>query len=141
VQKKSEPALGILKEVDGNLPLRWGGFMRLLILGNYGAYPNTFAETSCISVMEALASGCFVVTSNWGYLPETTAGFARLISLSQCNTSKSIAFFSSISERESYHQAFLAAILEMLEVLTGANPQETEQILRKQVDYFNKYCT
>jgi glycosyltransferase involved in cell wall biosynthesis len=86
-------------------------------------YPNTFAETSCISVMEALASGCFVVTSNWGYLPETTAGFARLISLSQCNTSKSIAFFSSISERESYHQAFLAAILEMLEVLTGANPQ------------------
>jgi hypothetical protein len=35
VQKKSEPALCILKEVDGNLPLRWGGFMRLLILGNY----------------------------------------------------------------------------------------------------------
>jgi hypothetical protein len=35
VQKKSEPALCILKEVDGDLPLRWGGFMRLLILGNY----------------------------------------------------------------------------------------------------------
>ncbi len=26
-------------------------------------------------------------------------------------------------------------------MLTGANPQETEQFLRKQVDYFNKYCT
>jgi hypothetical protein len=63
------------------------------------------------------------VTSNWAALPETTAGFARLISLSQSNTSKSIAPFSSISERESYAQEFLTAILEVLEVLTGANPQ------------------
>jgi glycosyltransferase involved in cell wall biosynthesis len=98
---------------------------------NILAYPNTFAETSCISVMEALASACFVVTSNWGYLPETTAGFAPLIPLSQSNNSNSIAPFSSISERESYAQEFLVAILEVLEVLTGANPQETEQFLRK----------
>ena len=73
-------------------------------------------------------------------MPETTAGFARLISLSQSHTSNSIAPFSSISERESYAQEFLVAILEVLEVLTGANPQQTEQFLRKQVDYFNKYC-
>ncbi|MEG3960340.1 hypothetical protein [Microcoleus sp. herbarium2] len=72
-------------------------------------------------------------------MPKKTAGFARLISLSQSNTSNYIAPFSSISERESYAQEFLAAILEVLEVLTGSNPQETEQILRKQVDYFNKY--
>jgi hypothetical protein len=26
-------------------------------------------------------------------------------------------------------------------MITGANPQETEQYLRKQVDYFKKYCT
>ena len=74
-------------------------------------------------------------------MPETTATFARLISLSQSNISNSIAPFSSISERESYPLEFLLAILEVLEVLTAANPQETEQFLRKQVDYFNKYCT
>lgn len=49
-------------------------------------YPSVFPETSCIGVMEALATGAEVVSTAFAAIPETSAGFARLMNLPRENS-------------------------------------------------------
>ena len=63
------------------------------------AYPNTFEETSCIAVIEALSAGLRVVTSNLGALPETTEGWARMYPYLM-NKDKHAEVFSKILAEE-----------------------------------------
>lgn len=44
-------------------------------------YPCIFEETSCLSMIEAAAAGCNLVTTNIGGLPETGSVFAELVSI------------------------------------------------------------
>ena len=87
------------------------------------AYPNTFAETSCIAVMEAMASGCWIVTSDLGALPETTAGFARLV--------------PTYGSQTEYQQLFTDAVIEVVQRRL-AQPEEVEERLQQQVSYVNR---
>jgi glycosyltransferase involved in cell wall biosynthesis len=42
------------------------------------AYPSVFLETSCIAIIEAMASGLRVVAPSLAVIPETSAGFGRI---------------------------------------------------------------
>ena len=80
-------------------------------------YPNHFAETSCIAVMEALAAGLRVVTSDLGALPETAAGCATLVSVD--------------GDWQAYRERFTAAAIRLLESI-NADPSAAEEHLQRQ---------
>ena len=90
------------------------------------AYPNTFAETSCIGVMEAMAAGCNVVTSELGALPETGAGFATFIPVNQIRATYVIQFAENV-----------------LTILRECEARESamESKLRAQVDHMQTSAT
>jgi glycosyltransferase involved in cell wall biosynthesis len=45
------------------------------------AYPNIWEETSCVTLIEAMASGCYPVITDIGALSETSMGFGSVVPL------------------------------------------------------------
>lgn len=84
------------------------------------AYPNRFAETSCIALMEAMAAGCEVLSSRLGALPETLAGFGRLVPVPV--------------DPAAHADAFADAMITMLR-RQQQQPDRLRQILRTQVEH------
>ena len=64
-------------EVHGNV--RQADLAKEFLRSSLLVYPNTFAETSCITAMEAQAAGCPIVTSRLAGLPETVGEAGILI--------------------------------------------------------------
>jgi glycosyltransferase involved in cell wall biosynthesis len=90
------------------------------------AYPNTFPETSCIAVMEAMASGCGIITSHLGALPETTAGYGYLVPYG--------------SDRHTYHKQFIQTVVDFL-VFCHESPEEFYQKMQHQIAFVNESYT
>lgn len=67
-------------------------FMRSAIL----AYPNTFEETSCITVLESQAAGCVPVTSRKGALPESVGDAGILIEGEPGSAAYNAAFLDAL---------------------------------------------
>jgi len=47
----------------------------------YLTYPNIFPETSCITVLQAMACGCLIITSDLGALKETMGGLNEYVNI------------------------------------------------------------
>lgn len=91
------------------------------------AYPSTFSETSSIAVMEAMASGCLVVTSEFGALPETTRRFSQLVP---------VAFRSVAEFEKEYFNALVAVFMEFY-----THPEAMFDHLWEQVCFANEQYT
>ena len=105
------------------------------------AYANTFKETSCIAVVEAMASGCLVVTSDLAALPETSAGFARLVSVADVHTFSDVRDwqFSQKQDWQAYGDRFVETTVQLLRECDRG--EISEIFLRRMVDYINSSCT
>jgi glycosyltransferase involved in cell wall biosynthesis len=87
------------------------------------AYPNTFEETSCISVIEALSAGLRVITTTLGSLPETTEGWAKT--------------YSYVEEREKHAQIFSKILSEEIDKFRKG--ELTEQLLLQSEIYSKRW--
>lgn len=86
------------------------------------AYPSIFEETACLSMIEAGAAGCSLVTTDLGALPETGGMYAKLMTIKA--SEKDIA--------ESYAQHLNNAIDDYWSI-------SNQEMLKEQSDYFNKF--
>ena len=93
-----------------------GAFRHVSLL----AYPSIFTETSCIAVMEAMAAGCQIVTSDLGALPETISGFATLVPM----------------QAKTFLKEFIRAIVEQLQ---RRRTDIVDKRLREQIGWVRRH--
>ena len=107
-------------------------------------YPNTYAETCCTTILEAMAYRCNVISSELGAIPETSNGFANLFNpnvdvlhdkISSDEMVKNPIQVNSIPT--SYQRQFVE---KTVDILNNYNSNYNQQLLTRQQDYI-KNCT
>ena len=92
--------------------------------------PNPYPETSCITLIEALASGMAVVTTARAALTETASGFAELVEIGDADEPKRYDLPIDLN-------LFLSASHKVMDELERKEPK-TEARLQKQRAFFLK---
>lgn len=84
------------------------------------AFPSTWEETSCVSLVEAQSAGCLAVVPSLGALPETAGGFAQL--------------YAYTENKKAHAQLFAKQLNKAIDTFWQIG---TQQKLAEQRDYFN----
>lgn len=94
----------VLDKVKAHPKIRYFGsvsndVIRMALQGAHiFAYPSTFLETSCISLIEAMSAGCLCVHSDIAALPETAAGYTNMYSYDRAYINHHITFKAKLEE-------------------------------------------
>ena len=83
-------------------------------------HPNVWEETFCVSLAEAMACGCFPITTDMGALPETSNGMGKYIPMSGQNTPR-----GWITD-DTFHQNFAEEIIRALHYFDVARDEYNE---------------
>lgn len=97
-----------------------------LKMASYMLYPCVFPETYCISVLEAMAAGLYVITSDLGALRTTLHGYGTILSYDDKSLDEMIGAFVCDFECAYYHK--------------NENGNSSDRLF-EQVQYVNEHCT
>lgn len=89
--------------------------------------PNPWPETSCIAMIEAMAAGLSIITTDRAALPETAAGFAQHIPIEKRDDPTQFDMPMPV-------MAFAEAVDAALSEYT-LHPEKVEQKIKTQVEY------
>lgn len=107
-------------------------------------YPNTYAETCCTSILEAMAHRCNVISSELGAIPETSNGFANLynpnIDVLHDKYSTDYSFVNPVQISQipdSYQRQFIE---KTIDIITNYYSDYNQELLSNQQTYIST-CT
>jgi len=75
-----------IANIDLAEPVSQSELAILLMNNDILSYPSNTPESSCISILQAMACGCIIVTSDLGALPETTPAFNYIVPFDKNST-------------------------------------------------------
>ena len=107
-------------------------------------YPNTFPETCCTSILEAMALKCNVITSDLGALSETSNGFSDIfnptIDVSNIDYTLDEAVSNPIDTNLISQKYFNNFIEKTIHLINNYYSTENQEKLSKQIKYISEEC-